>query len=113
MGGFQFSHGKMYGIVAHTMITKEEVQHIAKLARIQLSREQVEKFQKELSQVLDYFTILQEVDVLSVEPLTHSIEVKNVLREDEPRKADPEVVQKLLGMAPEQKDGFLKVKSVF
>lgn len=92
------------------MITKEEVQHIAKLARIQLSPEEVEKFQKELGEVLDYFEILREVDVSSVQPMTHSVPLQNVKRKDE---AQPDSKgRKLLDAAPEHEAGYLKVKSI-
>lgn len=94
------------------MIAKEEVQHIAKLARIQLSEKETERFQHDLSQILDYFDILNELDVSGVAPMTHSANLKNVARQDRPKKERPEVVDKLLRMAPDSKQGFLKVKSI-
>lgn len=93
------------------MISKEEVQHIAKLSRLGLTEEEIEKFQKELSSILDYFEKLKEVDVSSVAPASHAFLVQNVTRKDE---AEPKVSgEKLIGLAPDKKEGFLKVKSVF
>jgi aspartyl/glutamyl-tRNA(Asn/Gln) amidotransferase C subunit len=92
------------------MVTKEEVQHIAKLARLGLSEKEVEKFQKELSSILDYIEKLTEADVSGVNPLSHPFEVRNVSRKDEISiTADS---GKLLKLAPEEKKGYLKVKSV-
>jgi aspartyl-tRNA(Asn)/glutamyl-tRNA(Gln) amidotransferase subunit C len=93
------------------MISKDEVQHIAKLARLGLSDEEVVKFQKELSAVLDYIEKLKKVDVKDVSPESHAIKIENVQREDAVKiKTDPETI---LSLAPDKKDGFLKVKSVF
>ena len=93
------------------MITKEEVKHIAKLARLGLTEREIEKFQKELSKILDYIEKLKEVDISGIEPTTHSILVENVMRKDESRKSKVES-GKLLELAPETKNGYLKVKSI-
>jgi len=84
------------------MISKEEVKHIAKLARLGLTEEEIEKFQKELSAILDYIEKLKEVDIEGVEPMSHSIKLENVTRQD---AAHP-FTKRLI-------DGHLKVKSVF
>jgi len=94
------------------MISKEEVEHIAKLARIELSGKEVEKFQKDLSAILDYFDIMKKVDTKDVEPMTHSVIVENIKRQDAADKPDHEATQKLLATAPKEKDGFIKVKSI-
>jgi aspartyl-tRNA(Asn)/glutamyl-tRNA(Gln) amidotransferase subunit C len=93
------------------MLSKEEVQHIAKLARLGLSEEEIERFQKELSSILDYVEKLKEVDISGVEPASHAVKVENVVRKDVVNPS--EGGQKLLNLAPDKKDGFLKVKSVF
>jgi len=95
------------------MITKEEVKHIAKLARLGLSEKEIEKLQRELSSILDYFEKLKEVDISGIEPTTHSILVEDVMRNDETianRKS--QIAKKMLELAPETKDGYLKVKSI-
>jgi aspartyl-tRNA(Asn)/glutamyl-tRNA(Gln) amidotransferase subunit C len=93
------------------VINKEEVKHIAKLARLGLTEKEIEKLQKELSSILDYFEKLKEVDISGIEPTTHSILVENVMRDDERRKSKVES-RKLLDLAPETKGGYLKVKSI-
>ena len=95
------------------MLSREEVIHIAKLARLGLDEKEIEKFQKELSSILDYVEKLKEVDVSEVKPMSHSISLESVMREDIGTE-NPEVKnEKLLKSAPETKDGFIKVKSVF
>ena len=93
------------------MISKEEVQHIAKLARLGITKKEEEKFARELSKILDYIEKLKEVDISGIEPTTHSILVENVMRKDESRKSKVES-GKLLELAPETKNGYLKVKSI-
>ena len=94
------------------MISKEEVQHIAKLARIQLSETELEKFQKDLGSILDYFNLLNELDVSGVKPMTHSVVLENVKRGDMAKEKEKQSAEKLIQMAPGNKDGFLKVKSI-
>lgn len=94
------------------MISKDEVKHIAKLARLGLTEAEVKKFQKELSSILDYMEKLNEVNVTKVAPTSHPFEAENVVREDEGKEADPKVRNSLIEQAPETKGGHLKVKSV-
>ena len=94
------------------MISKQEVEHIAKLARLGLTEKEIEKFQRELSKILDYIEKLKEVDVSEVEPTSHSILVENIMRIDELKKEKIEIGKKLVEMAPEKKSGFLKTKSI-
>jgi aspartyl-tRNA(Asn)/glutamyl-tRNA(Gln) amidotransferase subunit C len=92
------------------MISKEDVKHIAKLARLGLTEEEIGKFQKDLSSILDYVEKLKEVDVSDIEPASHAIKVQNVMRKDEVKSF---ASKKLLDLTPDNKEGFLKVKSVF
>lgn len=94
------------------MLSKKEVQHIAKLARLGLTEKETKKFQKELSSILDYIEKLKEVDVSKAEPTSHTIKIEDVMREDESLKFKVES-SKLLELAPETKDCYLKVKSIF
>ena len=94
------------------MISKKEVQHIAKLARLGLAEKEIERFRRELSKILDYMEKLKEVDISKVEPTSHSIKVENVMREDRPEEEKLETIKKLIEMAPEKKEGYLKVKSI-
>lgn len=95
------------------MLSKEEVKHIAKLARLGLTEKEIGKYQKELSSILDYIEKLKEVDVSKVEPTSHSIRVENIEREDAESKRQEAGNRKLMELAPETKQGFLKVKSIF
>jgi aspartyl-tRNA(Asn)/glutamyl-tRNA(Gln) amidotransferase subunit C len=96
------------------MISKEEVQHIAKLARLGLTEEEIKKFQKELSSILDYIEKLKKVDVSRIEPTSHSIKVENIIREDKAHSegAPENGAEKLLKLVPEKKGRYLKVKSI-
>lgn len=94
------------------MLSKKEVQHIAKLARLGLTEKEIKKYQKELSSILDYIEKLKEVDVSRISPTSHSIEMENVIRSDEVKSAKSEVIKKIIEQAPETKEGFLKVKSI-
>ncbi len=94
------------------MISKEEVKHIAKLARLGLTEKEIEKYQKELSSILDYIEKLKEVDVSNVEPTSHSIKIENITREDETNKKE-NIEKKLIDLMPEIKEDYLKVKSIW
>ena len=99
------------------MISKEEVKHIAKLARIGLTETEIRKFQKELSSILDYFDALKEVDVLKVEPIFHPAEhffekKLEIMREDKAEHQSPEIANKLVEAVPEKKGRHVKVKAV-
>lgn len=96
------------------MFSKEEVKHIAKLARLGLTEKEIEKFRKDLSSILDYFEKLKEVDVAKIEPTSQSVLLENIIREDKMRSGGPSAGEpkKLLELAPETKDGFLKVKPI-
>lgn len=95
------------------MISKEQIEHIAKLARIKLKEGEIEKYQKDLSEILEYFGVLQGVDTSAVEPMTHSIALTNVAREDSARPWSAELLQKLVDMFSAAREGFLKVKAIF
>jgi len=99
------------------MINKEDVNHIAKLARLGISKKEEEKFQKNLSSILDYFNSLKEVDVKGVQPTFHStasfIEKEEIMRKDIAEPQSKEVVKKLLELTPQKKGDYIKVKAVF
>lgn len=95
------------------MITKEEVQHIAKLARIRLTEDEVGKFQQDFSEILDYFVVLKDADVSKVEATAHATIPENVSREDVARPGSIALVQRLVDMFPAAREGFLKVKAIF
>lgn len=77
-----------------TSLSREEVRHIAKLARISLSEKEEEKFQRELASILEYISKLQEVDTEGVEALEQVTDLKNSFREDtrEKKNVSPEAL---------------------
>jgi len=96
------------------LITNQDVQHIARLARIELSPEEEKKFEQELSAILEFIKKLNEVNTEGVEPMTGGTALKNVMRPDE--QIDQYLEGKsdeLLKAAPEIKNGWIKVKAVF
>ncbi len=96
-----------------TMLTTEEVKHIALLARIGLTESETEKYRKDLSGVLDFFNELEELD-LSKERIGNGIPVKeNDTREDRVVECGALGREDILKNVPVQKDGAVKVKSVF
>lgn len=92
------------------MLTKEEVQHIAKLARIQLTEEEICVFQQELTQVLEYFDTIQHADLSGID--SAALMPINIEREDLPKREAPETIEQLIAMAPDTKDGNIKVRSI-
>ena len=93
-------------------LTKDEVRDIAALARIGITNEEVELYQKDMSAVLGYFEKLQEVDTEDVEEIGHITGVTNVYRKDEVEEMNDEGKEKIMKNISEQKDGYIKVKSV-
>lgn len=98
-------------------ITKKEIEHVAGLARIRLSDKEKEKMTRELGAILGYIDKLKEVNTDGVEPIAHITGMENVLRKDEPSKKPLTDVAadaaKLVEMAPDGKDNFVKVPAVF
>ena len=97
------------------MLTDKEIDHIAKLARLDLDHAHKEKFKKELSLILGYIEKLNEVDAAGVETLYQVTGLQNVTRLDEHRGdfvIDETLAGYLVGQAPMHRDGFVKVRSV-
>lgn len=92
------------------MLTPEEIIKIAGLARIELRDGEVEKFQKDLSAVLDYVEELKQVDTDGLEIVASVTGLENVQREDVPIQT--EARDEILHNAPETKDGYYKVKAI-
>lgn len=95
-------------------ISKENVRHIAYLARIELCDAEKEKFEKELSAILEFVAQLNEVDTTGVTPMTGGTSLENAMRPDE--QTDKSLEGKaagLLGAAPEKKESWVRVKAIF
>jgi aspartyl-tRNA(Asn)/glutamyl-tRNA(Gln) amidotransferase subunit C len=92
------------------MLSRDQVLHVAKLARLELTEDEIERFGGELSKVLDHIEKIGELgDLSDVEPTSHVVAVENVLRDDEPRPSLPR--EKTLESAPDSADGGFRVPS--
>ncbi|MEA3249673.1 MAG: Asp-tRNA(Asn)/Glu-tRNA(Gln) amidotransferase subunit GatC [Patescibacteria group bacterium] len=94
-------------------LTSEEVEKIAGLARLELADDEKESFRENISSVLEYVGKLSKVDVEDTEPMSHSVPVLNVLREDEAVPCAKGVRDQVVDSFPESEDDMLKVKAVF
>jgi aspartyl-tRNA(Asn)/glutamyl-tRNA(Gln) amidotransferase subunit C len=91
------------------MLSRDQVLHVARLARLELTEEEVERFSAELSKVLDYVETISELDLADIEPTSHVVNVENALRADVPRPSLPRDVA--LGSAPDPALGGFRVPS--
>jgi len=92
-------------------LSKEEVEHIAALARLRLSDEEKEKYSEQLSAILDYIGQLQTVNTKSVEPTSQVTGLINITREDEVRES--QIFKELVESAPEQGEDYIIIHKVF
>lgn len=92
------------------MITIKEVEHVAKLARLELTGEEKVKFSKQLGDVLEYAQQMNEIDTEGVEPMSHAIPIVNVMREDEVVHEFSR--EELMANAPLKEDGFFRVPKI-
>jgi aspartyl-tRNA(Asn)/glutamyl-tRNA(Gln) amidotransferase subunit C len=91
------------------VIEREQVLHVAKLARLRLSEAEVEKMAGELSGILEHVDRIAELELDDVSPTAHVIDLENVLRPDEPRPSWPR--KAVLEQAPDPADGAFRVPS--
>jgi aspartyl-tRNA(Asn)/glutamyl-tRNA(Gln) amidotransferase subunit C len=91
------------------VIDREQVLHVARLARLDLAEEEVERYARELSSVLGYIETISELDLDEVEPTSHVVDVVNRLRADEARPSLPPEVA--LAGAPDPAEGGFRVPS--
>jgi aspartyl-tRNA(Asn)/glutamyl-tRNA(Gln) amidotransferase subunit C len=91
------------------VIERDQVLHVAKLARLRLSEEEVERMAGELSGILDHVDRIAALDLEGVPPTSHVVELENVLRADEPRPSWPKDV--VLEQAPDPDEGAFRVPS--
>ncbi|KQL45104.1 Asp-tRNA(Asn)/Glu-tRNA(Gln) amidotransferase subunit GatC [Brevibacillus choshinensis] len=92
-------------------ITRKEVEHVANLARLQLTEEEAERYTKDLNAILEFAAKLNELDTSNVAPTSHATDVKNVMREDVNRPSLPR--EEVLKNAPDHEEGQFKVPAVF
>ncbi len=95
------------------MLSIEEVEHIADLARLELTEEEKAMFAEQLSSILDYVQKLNEVDTEGVEPTSQVTGLENVMRPDEIEEASAEEKEGILANAPQSEENLFKIKKVF
>ncbi len=91
-------------------LTSEEVLHIARLARLGLTKTEVDSLSEQLSNILEYFEVLRQVDTTDVPPTTQSIDLLNVLKSDEVETSLPQ--SQVLANAPRKEGDFFRVRAV-
>lgn len=91
-------------------LTHEQVKHIATLARVGLSEDDIERFSHQLSEILDYFERLRQVDTEGVPPTAHTLSLHNVMRDDIPAPAFG--ADEILANAPLREGEFFRVRAV-
>jgi len=96
--------------MAEPKITLAEVEHVAQLARLELSPQEKERMRSQLDTILTYIDKLRGLDTEGVEPTAHAIPIVNVMREDELRPSAP--VADMLANAPEPDDQLFRVPKI-
>jgi aspartyl-tRNA(Asn)/glutamyl-tRNA(Gln) amidotransferase subunit C len=91
-------------------ITQQEVDHVAKLGRLELTEQERESLTDQLSNILTYIEKLNELDTKGVEPTSHVLDISNVMREDAARESLPQ--ERALANAPEKAAGHYKVPKI-
>jgi len=91
-------------------ISKEEVKHIAMLSRLELDEKEIAVYQDQLSRILDYVEKLSKIDTSNVEPVSHVIELNNVMRQDIVKPSLPR--DEALKNAPDSVDKFFRVPKI-
>ena len=92
------------------MITIKDVEQVAKLARLELTEGETEKYSKQLGDILKYVEQMNEVDTTGIEPMPHAIPVTNVMREDVVKYEQTK--EELMRNAPLEEDGFFRVPKI-
>ena len=96
--------------MSESRISREEVEHVARLARLELSAVDKERMRRELDRILSYIDKLRALPTEGVEPTSHAVPLANVMREDEPRPSFPQA--EMLANAPEPAGEFFRVPKI-
>ncbi len=91
-------------------LSRDDVVHVAHLARLGLTDEELALFEGQLNHILDQYTKLAELDTEAIPPTAQTIELENILREDVVTESFP--AETVLGNAPDQRDGFIVVPPI-
>ncbi len=93
-------------------LSKDKIQHIADLARLELSEEELELYRNQLTDILNYIDQLKEVDVANTEPTAQVTGLENIFREDKIEEWNKDEAEEALKQAPELEEGQVKVKRI-
>ena len=91
-------------------LTTEEVRDVALLARVGMTEAELSQMRDQMSNILENFDVLSQVDTEGVEPTGHSVDVDTVMRDDQVSESSP--IEDVLANAPSQENGFVRVRAV-
>lgn len=94
-------------------LTKKEIIHLAKLSNLFLTNEEIKKFQRQLSEVVDYFTKLDELDTKNIEPVSQITGLTNVYKNDEASPLRSLTTDEALQNSVKKKGNYFQVKAIF
>jgi aspartyl-tRNA(Asn)/glutamyl-tRNA(Gln) amidotransferase subunit C len=92
------------------MISRQDVEHVARLSRLALSEAEAERMREQLSGILAYIDKLRALDTAGVEPTSHAVPLVNVMREDEPSPCLEQ--DEALANAPDRSDAYFRVPRI-
>ena len=93
------------------LLSTADVEHIAELAKLALTADEIEHYRQQLSDILEHFETLKQVDTSTVQPTASVLPLRTVMREDAVRPSLP--TEDALANAPDQADGYFRVRAVF
>lgn len=91
-------------------ISRQDVEHVALLARLELTEQEIEEYTGQLNAILEYAAVLEQLDTGDVPPTAHAVPLHNVMRIDEVRPSMSQA--KVLQNAPDSEDGFFRVPKI-
>ena len=95
-----------------TRITSDDVRKVAKLSRLEIPEDDIEKYSNQLEGILEYIAQLERIDTLNVPPTTRAVEVVNVFREDTIVSSSSDVRDQILDLAPQREGEFFRVPKI-
>ena len=95
-----------------TRITSDDVRKVAKLCRLEIPEDDIEKYSNQLEGILEYIAQLERIDTLNVPPTTRAVEVVNVFREDTIVSSSSDGRDKILDLAPQREGEFFRVPKI-
>ena len=95
-----------------TRITSGDVRKVAKLCRLEIPEDDIEKYSNQLEDILEYIAQLEQIDTTNVPPTTRAVEVVNVFREDTVVSSSADIRDQILDLAPQREGEFFKVPKI-